>query len=121
MELQSYRDLTVWQKSIELTIEVYQLTAVYPKSELFGITSQSRRAAVSIPSNIAEGYSRRSRNEYSHFINIVYASGAELETQLIIAKRLKLTRETEFEKSEKLLYEVLSMLHTLEVRIRQKD
>ena len=120
MPLRSYKELVVWQRSIELTIEVYRLTSLYPKSELFGLTAQSRRAAIGIPSNISEGYSRKSRLDYAHFINIAFASGAELETQLIIAKKLKLTDQKEFEKAEHLLQEVMSMLNVLEYKIRQK-
>lgn len=86
----SYQQLKVWQKSIELVIEIYRPTKLYPKEELYGITSQSRRATVSIPSNIAEGYTRKHRQEYTQFIRIAFGSGAELETQLIIAKKLKL-------------------------------
>lgn len=82
--------------------------------------SQSRRAAVGIPSNIAEDYSRKTRPDYGHFINIAYASGAELETQLIIAKRLKFADADEFRKSELLLQEVMSMLNVLEDKLRLK-
>jgi len=120
MGLQSYKELIVWQKSIELTIEVYRLTALYPKQELFGLVSQSRRAIVGIPSNIAEGYSRKNRPEYSRFINIAFASAAELETQLIIAKKLKFADLKDFEKSEELLQEVLRMLNSLENKLRSQ-
>jgi len=85
--MNSYRDLIVWQKSIELVIEIYHLTDLFPKSEIYGLTSQMRRCAVSIPSNIAEGYSRKHRQEYIHFIRIALSSGAELETQIVIAKK----------------------------------
>ncbi len=114
MSLRSYKELIVWQRSIELTIEIYRLTGTFPKSEMFGICSQMRRASVSVPSNIAEGYSRRNRLEYSRFINIAYASAAELETQMIIAKKLGLALKQEFQKSESLLQEVLRMLNVLE-------
>ncbi|MFH1235479.1 MAG: four helix bundle protein [Parcubacteria group bacterium] len=76
----SYRQLTVWQKSIDLVIAVYKLTGKFPKSELFGLTSQMKRDAVSIPSNIAEGFTRRSKLQYHHFVKIAFGSGAELET-----------------------------------------
>lgn len=121
MSLRSYKELIVWQKSVELAVEIYRLTDLYPKSELFGIISQSRRAVVSIASNIAEGYSRKNRREYSHFINIAYASAAELETHLIIARRLKFAPEKDFEKSESLLQETLRMLNVLEDKIRSKE
>jgi len=109
--LTSYQQLKVWQKSIDLVAEVYRLTKLYPKEELYGITIQSRRAAVSIPSNIAEGYTRKHRQEYIQFIRIAFGSGAELETQLIIGKKLKFAPSEEFKKSEDLLDEVMKMLN----------
>lgn len=80
----SYRDLIVWQKSIYLVKQIYILTEQLPREEQFGIISQMRRAAVSIPSNIAEGHERNNRKEYAHFLGIAKGSAAELETQLII-------------------------------------
>jgi four helix bundle protein len=88
--IKSYRDLTVWQKAIELVIKIYALTDKFPTEERFGLTSQMRRAAVSIPSNIAEGNFRRSTKDYVQFLKIAFGSGAELETQLEIIKRLPL-------------------------------
>jgi four helix bundle protein len=84
----TYRDLKVWQRSIDLTEKVYRLTGAFPTSEVYGLTSQMRRAAVSIASNIAEGWGRRSRREYSKFVLIARGSHDELQTQLIIAERL---------------------------------
>jgi four helix bundle protein len=86
--IKTYKDMIVWQKAIELVIEVYALTKKFPQEEIFGLTSQMRRASVSIPSNIAEGFTRRTRKEYAQFSRIAFGSGAELETQVIIAKRL---------------------------------
>ena len=120
MALHSYKELIVWQKSINLTTEVYRLTALYPKSEIFGLVSQSRRAVVSIPSNIAEGYARKNNPEYSHFINIAYASGAELETQLVIAENLRFAETNEFKESTQILQEILRMLNVLERKIRSR-
>src|SRR3990167_7450688 len=111
--LKSYKELNVWKKSIELVIEIYKLTEKFPKSELFGLTSQMRRAAVSIPSNIAEGYSRKHRLEYLQFVRISFSSGAELETQLLISKMLKFVSGDEFIKAEKLLEETMKMLNKL--------
>lgn len=111
--LTSYQQLKVWQKSIELVVEIYRLTKLYPKEELYGITSQSRRAAVSIASNIAEGYTRKHRQEYIQFTRVAFGSGAELETQLVIAKKLKFAPLEEFKKSEELLNEVMRMLNGL--------
>ncbi len=86
--IQSYRDLKVWQKSMDLVVECYRQTDQFPKSELYGLTSQIRRAAVSIPSNIAEGKGRRSTGSYLHSLNISYGSLLEVETQIEIAARL---------------------------------
>ena len=111
--LTSYRELIVWQKSVELVIEIYRLTSLYPKEELYGLTSQSRRAAVSIPSNIAEGYTRKHRPEYLQFVRIAFASGAELETHIVIAKKLQLSDQNEFLKTGEKLSEIMKMLNGL--------
>ena len=84
----TYRDLKVWQRSIDLSVGIYQLTESFPASEIYGLTSQMRRAAVSIASNIAEGWGRRSRREYSKFVLVARGSNDELQTQLVIAERL---------------------------------
>lgn len=86
--IKSYKELTVWQRSIELVKEIYVITAELPKEELYGLSAQMRRAAISIPSNIAESQQRRSTKEFLRFLRISYGSGAELETQLIILKQL---------------------------------
>ena len=118
MEINSYKDLTVWQKAFNLVIEIYKLTDEFPKSELYGLTSQMRRAAISIPSNIAEGFTRKHRKEYTQFISIAFGSGAELETQLLLAKTLKLAPEKEFKVSEGLLEEVMKMSNSLLKKLR---
>jgi len=84
----SYRDLTVWQLGVELAVEVYRLTADFPKQEQYGLTSQMRRAGVSIASNIAEGHARKSQKELQRFLNMAKGSLAELETQMTIAGEL---------------------------------
>ncbi|MGI9175154.1 MAG: four helix bundle protein [Rhodothermales bacterium] len=84
----SYRDLEVWQRGMDLVESVYALTKPFPADERFGLTAQLRRAAISIPSNVAEGWGRGSRKEFMHFIKIARGSLAEVETQLIIAHRL---------------------------------
>lgn len=88
MSVQSYKDLIVWQKAIDLVGVVYQLTKAFPREELYGLTNQLRRAAISIPSNIAEGHARSSTSEFLRFLSIARGSLAEVETQLIIAQRL---------------------------------
>lgn len=108
----SYKDLHVWQKSIQLVVAIYELTDLFPRSELLGLTSQMRRAAVSIPSNIAEG-SRRSKKEFKNFTQIAYGSGSELETQIIIAKLLPYAKDINFDKADNLINDILSMLNKL--------
>jgi four helix bundle protein len=80
--MQSFRDLQVWQRSMELTVAVYRLTQRFPREEAFGLTSQLRRSAISIPSNIAEGHGRMNSREFKHFLLIARASNCELQTQL---------------------------------------
>lgn len=111
--LSSYQQLTVWQKAFELSIKIFKLTTKFPKSELYGLVSQMRRCAVSIPSNIAEGYARGYRQEYIQFLRTSFASGAELETQLLIARELDFLTLQEFEVTSSLLNEVQKMLNKL--------
>ena len=86
--VRTHRDLDVWKKSIDLVTLIYKYTAEYPKDEIYGLTSQIRRCAVSIPSNIAEGSARTTKKDFSHFLAIALGSVAELETQLIISRNL---------------------------------
>lgn len=88
MPIRSYKDLIAWQKALELTTAIYSITRKFPKEETFGLTSQLRRAAVSIPSNIAEGHARNSSREFGHFLTIALGSLNEAETQLLIAQKL---------------------------------
>lgn len=111
--LKSYKELIVWQKAILLVKEIFLLTRLFPPTEIYGIIAQMRRAALSIPSNIAEGYGRGSRKEYVHFLTIAYGSALELETQIIIAKELHFTDVITFQKAEQFLDEVLRMLNTM--------
>lgn len=111
--IHSYKELVVWQRAIELTVAVYELTDKFPKEEIFGLTSQMRRAAVSIPSNIAEGRFRGTKNEYLQFLRIAYASGAELETQTEISKKLRKIKDLDFTIADNLLLEVMKMLHAM--------
>ncbi|KKW07175.1 MAG: S23 ribosomal protein family protein [Candidatus Moranbacteria bacterium GW2011_GWE1_49_15] len=111
--ISSYKNLIVWQKSMELVIEVYKLTDAFPKTEMFGLVSQMRRCAVSIPSNIAEGKQRGTRKEYRQFTMIAFGSGAELETQIEISKRLGFCEKEDYIKVDELLGEILRMLNKL--------
>lgn len=117
--LTSYKDLIVWQKSIQLVKEVFMLTDKFPSSEKFGIISQMRRSSVSIPSNIAEGFGRRSIPGSSQFYSFAYGSALELETQIIISKELKLAPDNSFMRSENLLLEICKMLNTMTGRIKK--
>ncbi|OGH59489.1 MAG: four helix bundle protein [Candidatus Magasanikbacteria bacterium RIFCSPHIGHO2_01_FULL_33_34] len=109
--MNTYRELIVWQKSIELVIEIYKLTNLFPTEEKFGLISQMKRCSISIPSNIAEGYARKNKKENAHFINISFGSATELETQIIISKKLNFINNNQWEKVDQLLLEVLRMLY----------
>ena len=93
--IQSYRDLDAWQLAVELTIAIYAITSRFPADERFGLSMQLRRAAVSIAANIAEGHARSSTGDYRHFVNIARGSVAEVETELVIAERLRYVRATD--------------------------
>lgn len=95
--IKSYKDLEVWQKSIQLVKEIYRITKTFPKEEQFGLISQMRRCAISIPSNISEGKTRHYGNEYIQFLYIALGSCSELNTQLIIAKELNIIKQTELD------------------------
>jgi len=118
MSIKSYKELTVWKKSFELSLIVYRITKNFPKEEMYGIVSQMRRCAISIPSNIAEGYCRQRKLEYIQFLQIAFASGAELETQLLIAKSLGYVSEQNFSKASALLEEVMKMLNSLISKVK---
>ncbi|MCU1386587.1 MAG: hypothetical protein JWL71_5284 [Acidobacteria bacterium] len=111
--MQSYKELVVWQKGIQLVTEIYKLTEKFPKSEMFGLTSQMRRCAVSIPANLAEGYGRKHRGEYTQFVRIAFGSGTELETHLIIAQNIGFITNLEAAIAVALLDEVMRMLNKL--------
>ena len=108
-----FRDLIAWQKGMELSEMVYKITSSFPKEELYGITSQMRRAAVSIPSNIAEGQLRNSKKEFIQFLSIALGSCAELSTQLELSKRLRYLTESDFELISDVIHEVMKILHGL--------
>lgn len=84
----SFRELIVWRRAVETCLAVYRLTRKFPREEVYGLTNQMRRAGASVPSNIAEGYGRLSREQYRHFLGIAQASNCELQTQLLIAREL---------------------------------
>jgi four helix bundle protein len=111
--MKTHRDLKVWSNSIDLVTRVYKFTNNFPKEELFGITSQIRRAAVSIPSNIAEGAARTSKKEFNKFLSIALGSASELETQILISKNLDYLTAENFEILIDELTIIQKMIHGL--------
>ena len=104
--MKNYRDLIVWQKAMDLVEEIYRITEFLPNEEKFGLSLQLKRAAVSIPSNIAEGYERNTTKDYIKFLSIAKASRAEVETQLYICKRLEFLTDDEIKKSLEICEEI---------------
>ena len=113
MKLKSYKELKVWKKSLDLSVEVYNVTRKFPKEELYGLTSQIRRAAFAIPANIAEGHTRGHLKEYVQFLRIAFSSGAELETHLLITKRVGLLNNKDFERLNDQLGIIMRMMNVL--------
>jgi four helix bundle protein len=109
----SYKDLLVWQRSMDLVETVYRLTKNFPPAEQWGLISQMRRAAISVPSNIAEGYGRQATGEYRHHVSIGRGSLLELETQVLLATRLKYLQAFDAESVLKEIDEISRMLATL--------
>jgi four helix bundle protein len=109
--VQSFRDLVVWQRAIQLTVSVYRLTQGFPREELYGLTSQIRRSAVSVPSNIAEGHGRLSTGEYRQFLGITRGSNFEIQTQLEIARSLGFGDPKLIIEAESLSHEVGKMIY----------
>ncbi len=113
MVVHSYKELIVWQRAIQMVQAVYELTEYFPDNEQYGLILQMRRSAVSIPSNIAEGRKRGSRKDFHKFLRIDYASGAELETQIEIAKHIPFSKKLNYAKVDSLLLEVMKMLNVI--------
>jgi four helix bundle protein len=107
---QAFQDLTVWQRAIELTVKIYSLTKAFPKEEVYGLTSQLRRASVSIASNIAEGRGRGTDGDFRQFLNIAQGSTYEVQTQLQVARQLKIGDELLLREAEALCIETSKML-----------
>ncbi|MBM3155081.1 MAG: four helix bundle protein [Chloroflexi bacterium] len=114
----SYKDLVVWQKSMDLVELVYRITEKLPASERWGLTSQMRKAAVSVPSNIAEGYGRKATGEYRHHLSISRASLLELETQVILSQRLSYLKQHEAGAVLNQIQEISKMLSSLVSKIK---
>ena len=115
--MNQFKNLIVWQKSIELATEIYKLTDAFPTKEKFGLVTQMNRCAVSISSNIAEGAGRNSNKEYCYFLSISQGSSFELETQLLIGLNLKYYTQKELNPVMTLLHEVQKMLYSLQSKL----
>ena len=109
----SYRDLIVWQRAVQMSVSLYKLTVGFPREELYGLTSQLRRAGVSVASNIAEGYGRSSTGEYKQFLGMARGSNMEVQTQLVISRELVIGSLEMLDHSEALSHEVGKMLVSL--------
>jgi len=121
MPIYSYKDLIVWQKSLALSKEIYRVTGLFPKEEMYGLVSQMRRCAVSIPSNIAEGRSRGTRKDFAQFLRIAYGSGAELETQLEIAGQLEFIDKKDLNILKGVIDEIMRMLNVMIKKLKAKS
>jgi four helix bundle protein len=111
--LKNYKDLKVWQKAYQLCVKIYKTTIIFPKEERYGLTSQLRRAAISVPSNIAEGYGRQTTKEYIQALYIAYGSTCELETQILLAGDFEYIETDDLEEIQKDLCDVERMLKAL--------
>jgi four helix bundle protein len=110
---QSFRDLLVWQRAIQLTVAVYRMTNEFPREELYGLTSQVRRSAVSVASNIAEGHGRLTAGEFRHFLGISRGSNFEVQTQLEIARALEIGNPKLLDATDDLSHQVGKMIYAL--------
>src|SRR5438067_9332746 len=120
MGIQSFRDLRVWQAGMDLVEEVYRVTAAFPAQEMYALTNQMRRAAVSIPSNIAEGHARDHTREYLHHVSVARASLAELQTQMEIAGRLGYTMPEQVSRLLEQAEPLAKQLHALRNSLAKK-
>ena len=116
--IRPHRKLEVWQKSIELTETTYKITSLFPKEEVYGLTNQMRRCAVSIPSNIAEGAARNSVKEFLQFLGVAQGSLSELDTQVELAKRLQYLNETDYKNIVSLMATTFKLISGLVRRLK---
>jgi four helix bundle protein len=116
--MRNYRDLQVWKRAHQLTLEVYRLSQAFPANERYGLTSQVRRSCASVPANLAEGCGRRSDGEMSRFIQIAMGSGTELSCHLLLARDLALLKEADYKHLSSELQQILCMLSSLLGKIR---
>jgi four helix bundle protein len=120
-KITSFKDLMVWQRSMDIVVQIYEHTRSFPREEIYGLTSQIRRSAVSIPSNIAEGQSRGSDGNFRNHLDIALGSAAELETQLTIAIRIKYIQKAEHQKLVNELTEIVKMLYGLRSKLKRRS
>lgn len=118
--MKTYREFIAWQKAMQFVTDVYRVTRLFPKEELFGLTSQIRRSSVSIPSNFAEGFGRKGNNEFLRFLHISIGSLYECQTQLEIAKNIAYLTDTEFDFIYIQSKEIEALLRGLEQKLEQK-
>ena len=116
--MHNLKELKIWNKAIDLAVDVYKATSSFPVDERFGLISQSRRSAVSIPSNIAEGAGRNSNKEFSHFLGIANGSSYELQTQLVISNKLALLGDEPMESLLKQIEELQKMNYAFQQRLK---
>jgi four helix bundle protein len=120
MSISRFRELRAWQLGMDLTERVYLITDSFPKSEIYGLTSQIRRSAVSIPSNLAEGHGRTSGKEFLQFIAVAYGSICELETQILLSHRLNYIKISDLETISELLIDTSKTIRGLQKAIRER-
>ena len=116
--MNNYKELKVWQKSVDLAVKINDATKNFPREEVYGLTSQIRRCAVSIASNIAEGAGRNSKKDFNNFLGISIGSSCELETQLIIAQRINLIDKTDLESIQQEINEIQKMNWSLKKSLK---
>ncbi len=116
-----YKELKVWQKAVDLAVEIYKITEKLPRIEKFGLVSQMNRAAVSIPSNIAEGAGRNSTKDFNNFLSIALGSSFELDTQVIIAYQLEYISEQNFENIDNELKHLQNMISKLKMNLQHQN
>jgi four helix bundle protein len=115
-----YKELKVWQKAIDLAVQVYRITEKLPKDERFGLIGQMNRSAVSIPSNIAEGAGRNTDKDFNNFLGVALGSSFELDTQLVISNKLEYVNDQDFQKTEKELEHLQNMIVKLKISLNSK-
>ena len=117
----SYKDLVVWQRSMELVLELYKLTDCFPKSEIYCLAPQIRRSAISMPANITEGRRRNGKKDFSIFLTTAYSSGAELETLIKISKQLPFSQNLDFSSACDLLSQSMKMLNSMISKLKANE